>query len=185
MGSHGIFVISWRGNKCLAPLESCFAQCPELSFVWHQSCWTDPCWSLHWSRWKLSPSTIEQQLHLHGCRVLHQALLAWRGQFSLSGTCFYIVGPSPVSSGFRGFCLAMRGGTNDWECWGSVRSLENSWKDDLWVCCVTPVRETVWVLHTCVFTGPRFAQAELCILWDGELPVELSGIWCESILHFW
>lgn len=55
--------------------------------------------------------------------------------------------------------------------------------------CVTPVREAVRVLHTSVFTGHWFAQAEMCILWDGkqctELPVELSGIWCEPILHFW
>lgn len=54
---------------------------------------------------------------------------------------------------------------------------------------VTPVREAVRVLHTSVFTGHWFAQAEMCILWDGkqctELPVELSGIWCEPVLHFW
>lgn len=77
---------------------------------------------------------------------------------------------------------------------GNAEVLEEAWKMvGKMMCghvCVTAVRsEAVWVLHTSVFRGHWFAQAEMCILWDGEqcaeLPVELCGIWCESVLHFW
>lgn len=76
---------------------------------------------------------------------------------------------------------------------GNAEVLEGAWKMvGKMICghvCVSPVREAVWVPHISVFTGPWFAKAEKGILWDGEqcteLPVELSGIWCESILHFW
>lgn len=44
----------------------------------------------------------------------------------------------------------------------------------MWV-CVTPERKAVRVLHTSVFIGHQFAQAEMCILWDGEQCAELLG----------
>ena len=39
----------------------------------------------------------------------------------------------------------------------------------------TPVRKTVRVLHTSVFRGHQFAQAEMRILWDGEQCAGLPG----------
>lgn len=41
--------------------------------------------------------------------------------------------------------------------------------------CATPVRQVVRVLHTSVFIGHQFAQAEMHIFWDGEQCAELPG----------
>lgn len=43
--------------------------------------------------------------------------------------------------------------------------------------CVTPVRKAIRVLHTSLFIGHQFAQAEMHILWDGEQRAELPGSW--------
>lgn len=55
---------------------------------------------------------------------------------------------------------------------GNADVLEGPWKFIGEMICgcvyVTPVREAAGVLHTSVFTGHRFAQAEMCMLRDGE-----------------